>query len=126
MSRSRNSQQEKEELQRRIRGLTIILHGFTVQQWPPKRPRDTHSFLRHFTTLLTCGSKCDTGAQSVIAVTGSIEPRQKVRTLIVAQNPHANSPMGPIFLKLVQKRNRSLDEVMARYFSRIFEYITTC
>ncbi|KIM55298.1 hypothetical protein SCLCIDRAFT_307910 [Scleroderma citrinum Foug A] len=113
MSRSRNSQQEKEELQRRIRGLTTILHGFTVQQWPPKQPRDTHSFLRHFTTLLACGSKCDTGAQSVIAVTGSIDPGQKVRALIVAQNPHANSPMGSISLNLVQKPNRSLDEVMA-------------
>ncbi|KIM61445.1 hypothetical protein SCLCIDRAFT_1215887 [Scleroderma citrinum Foug A] len=84
-----------------------------VQQGPSKRPRDIDSFLRHFTTLLTCGSKYVAGAQRVIAVTSSIDPGQKVRTLIVAQNPHPNSHLGPISLHLVQKRHRSLDKVMA-------------
>ena len=125
MSRSRNTQQEKEGLQRRIHGLTTILHGF-AQQGPSKRPRDIDSFLRHFTTLLTCGSKYDAGAQRIIAVTGSIDPGQKVRTLIVAQNPHPNSHIGPISLHLVQKRHRSLDEVVAGYCSHGFEYITIC
>ncbi|KIM55278.1 hypothetical protein SCLCIDRAFT_52854, partial [Scleroderma citrinum Foug A] len=103
------SQQEKEELQRRIRGLTTILHGLTVPQWPSELPRHVHSLLRHFTTLLTCGSKCDTGTQSVIAVTGSIEPGQKVRTLIVTQNPHANSPMGPLSLSQTYLINHIVD-----------------
>ena len=122
MSRSRNTQQEKEGLQRRIRGPTTILHGF-AQQGPSKRPRDFDSFLRHFTTLLTCSSKYDAGPQRVIAVTGSIDPGQKVRNLIV-ENSHPNSPMGPISLHLVQKRHRSLDEVVAGYCSHGFECIT--
>ena len=124
MSRFRNTQQEKEGLQHRIRGLTTILHGF-AQQGPSKRPRDFDSFLRHFTTLLTCSSKYDAGPQRVIAVTGSIDPGQKVRTLIV-ENSHPNSPMGAISLHLVQKRHRSLDEVVAGYCSHGFECITIC
>ncbi|KIM60724.1 hypothetical protein SCLCIDRAFT_49381, partial [Scleroderma citrinum Foug A] len=72
-------------------------------------------FLRHFTTLLTYGGKYDTDSKRVIAATGSIDPGQPVRILIVAQNPHANSPVESIFLKLVQKRHGSLNEVLAEY-----------
>lgn len=118
---SHNTQQEKEELQRRIRGLTTILHKFAVQTGPSKQPRDNHSLLRHFTTLLTCGSKYDTDAKRVVAVTGSIDSVRPVRTLVVSQNPHKNSTVQSISLKLVKKRHRSLNEVVAGYYSHGFE-----
>jgi len=119
MSQSLNTQPEKEELQRRIRGLTTILHRFAVQEWASSEFVDP--FLRHFATLLTCNEEYDTDAKRVIAVTASIDPGQHVRVLIAAQDPHTPSSATPIFMKPVQKRYRSLDEVVAGYYSHSFE-----
>ena len=127
MSQSCSTQQEKEELQRRIRGLTTVLHTFAVQKGPSRQPPDTHHYLLRFlTTLLTCDEECDTGANRVIAVTTSIDPEQRIRILIAAQDPHAPSIAPPTFLKPVQQRHRSLDEVVAGYYSLGFEWITIC
>jgi len=77
-----------------------------------KQPRYTQSFLHHFTTLLTGGSKYERD----ITVTGSIDPGQPVCALVVAQNLCSKSPVGSIFLKLVKKSHRSLDEMVAGYY----------
>ncbi|KIM51598.1 hypothetical protein SCLCIDRAFT_33316 [Scleroderma citrinum Foug A] len=109
------SQQEKEELQRRIRGLTTILHKFAVRKWPSEQPRyysQAQSFLHHFTTLLTGGGEYARDAKRVFAVTGSIDPGQPVRALVVAQNPRSESPVGSISLTQVKKSHRSLDEMV--------------
>ena len=121
MSQSLNTQQEKEELQRRIRGLTSMLHRFAVQKGPSKRPRVATNFLRYFVTLLTCSEEDDTDAKRIIAATVSTGVGQQVQTLIVAQDPHAPSSAPPVFMKVVQKPNRSLDEVVAGYYSYGFE-----
>ena len=112
-----SQQQEKEELQRRIRGLTTILHNSAVWKWPSKQPRYTQSFLHHFTTLLTGGSEY----ARVVAVTGSIDPGQPARVLVVAQNPRSKPPVESISLKLVKKSHRSLDEMVERYYLHGFE-----
>ena len=119
-----NTQQDKADLQRRIRGLTTLLHRFAVQKTPSKLCL-WHPFLRHFTTLLTCNNEYDTEAQRVIAVTGSIDPGQPVRILVAAQDMNVPSSAPPIFLqRIVQKRHRSLDEVVAGHYSHGFELIT--
>ena len=114
------SQQEKEELQRRIRGLTTILHKFAVCQ-QPRYYIQAQSFLHHFTTLLTGGGEYARDAKRVFAVTGSIDPGQPVRALVVAQNPRSESPVGSISLTQVKKSHRSLDEMMERYYLHGFE-----
>ena len=119
---SQSAQPVKEELQRRIRSLTTILHRFTVQQGPSSQPQPSgHSFLCHFTTLLMCNEKYDMDAKRVIAVTASVNQGQPVQILIAAQDPHGPSSVLPIFLRPVQNRRRSLDEAVEGYYSHTFE-----
>jgi len=109
-----NTQQEKEELQRRIRGLTTMLRAFAVQEGLSLKRQVIPSFLRHLTTLLTCNDENDPNAKRVIAATGYIDPGRPIRILIAAQDPHVSSFAPPILLRLGQKR--SLDEVVAGYY----------
>ena len=121
MSRSLDTQQEKEELQRRICGLTTILHRFTAQKEPSQHP-DTQSFLHYFTTLLTSSSEdYDTDAKRAVAVTASLNPGRPMRILIAATDPRAPSCAAPVFLRLMQKRHKSLGEVLAGYYLHGFE-----
>ena len=127
MSRSPNTQQEKEELQRRIRGLTTILHRFTAQKGSSKQPRDTHSFVHHLTTLLSYNEEYDPDAKGVIAVTASIDPAQPVvRILIATMYPWAPSHAPPVCMRSMQKRYKWLGEVVTGYYSHGFEYIPIC
>ena len=120
MSRPLNTQQEKEELRRRIRGLTTILHRFMAQKDPSEQP-DTRSFLHYFTTLLTSSEDYDTDARRVIAVTASLDPGRPMRILIAAMDPHAPSSAPPVFLRLMQNCHKPLGEVVAGYYLHGFE-----
>ncbi|KAL4074782.1 hypothetical protein V8B97DRAFT_1868240 [Scleroderma yunnanense] len=119
MSQSLDAQHE--EMRRRIRSLTSMLHKFTVKQPATKQLHDISPLLRHSTTLLTCDD-VDSEMKNVIAVTGSISPGRQVRVLIVSQNPHLTSSVQDISLKVVQKGKRSLNEMMTGYCRLNFEY----
>jgi len=57
-------------------------------------------------------------AEKVVAVTGSIAPKQQPRALIVVQNPHSAPSVGSFRLTVVKKDNRSLEEVVTGYLSK--------
>ncbi|KAF8414845.1 hypothetical protein L210DRAFT_852298 [Boletus edulis BED1] len=102
---------DTEEVRTSIRTLTSLLHRFNVQKSPSKSPKDIPRLLRHFTTLLTCGERGDEQAKKVIAVTGAIDATNQVKTLVVAQN-RLLAPSVNHYVKLIEKDQRSLDEVV--------------
>lgn len=73
------------------------------------------AFLRHFATLLTCGGMNDKEARKVVAVTGSFESSERVKTLVVTQNPSAQPIVEKLDLKRVVRGTDTFDEVVMRY-----------
>ena len=81
------------------------------------------SFLRHFAILLTCGGINDSEARKVIAVTGSFESNERVKTLVVTQNPSTQTKVEQLDIKRVTRGNDTFDEVVMRFllFIQIYQ-----
>ncbi len=99
----------------RIETLTNMLHHMKHKKHPSSEKDKIPPFLRHFAILLTCGGINDIEAKKVIAVTGSFESNERVKTLVVTQNPSTQTTVKRLDIKRVTRGDDTFDEVVMRY-----------